>query len=215
MRLTRSFGSASSIASIPSTAAADRVGRPATTWSLPGTAADYDARWAAMAEAGENPHGEADLIGRFAPASVLDGGCGTGRLGIELALRGIDVIGVDVDSAMLAQARAKAPHITWLEADLASVQLGRTVELIALAGNVMIFVAPGIEGAVINNLAAHLRPGGRIVAGFQLRRSGLDLHTYDRLCTTAGLHLAHRWSTWACDPCAGGDYAVSVHIAAS
>ena len=47
----------------------------------------YDARWAAMAQAGENPHGEADLVHSLGPGSVLDGGCGTGRVGIELARR--------------------------------------------------------------------------------------------------------------------------------
>ena len=80
----------------------------------------YDERWARMAAAGENPHGEADLVCRFDPATVLDGGCGTGRVAIELARRGIDVVGVDLDTDMLARARAKAPELTWVEADLAT-----------------------------------------------------------------------------------------------
>ena len=79
----------------------------------------YDERWARMAAAGQNPHGEADLVMRFAPTSVLDAGCGTGRVAIELARRGVDVVGVDLDDDLLAVAREKAPQLTWVTADLA------------------------------------------------------------------------------------------------
>ena len=74
----------------------------------------YDERWAQIAAEGGNPHGEADLVASFRPGSVLDGGCGTGRVGIELARRGITVLGVDPDPDMIAAARAKAPHLEWL-----------------------------------------------------------------------------------------------------
>ena len=55
--------------------------------------ADYDERWARLEAAGHSIHGEADFICAFEPASVLDAGCGTGRVAIELAARGIDVVG--------------------------------------------------------------------------------------------------------------------------
>ena len=99
-----------------------------------------------------------------------------------------------------------------MESDLAAVSLEQRFDVVALPGNVMIFVTPGREGAVVSNLAAHLGSGGRLIAGFQLRRNGLDLHTYDRLCEVAGLTLEHRWATWDCAAYTGGDYAVSVHI---
>ena len=184
---------------------------PASTWKLTSSTDDYDARWAQMAASGENTHGEADLIAQFAPASVLDGGCGTGRVAIELARRGIDVVGVDVDAQMLAAARVKAPTVHWVQSDLATVELGRKFDVVALPGNVMIFVTRGHEDAVLSNVARHVSPGGRLIAGFQLRPGGLDLPTYDQLCTAAGLILEHRWATWSCQPFGGGDYAVSVH----
>jgi 2-polyprenyl-3-methyl-5-hydroxy-6-metoxy-1,4-benzoquinol methylase len=65
----------------------------------------YDARYERRAAAGEDVHGEAEFVLRFAPASVLDAGCGTGRVGRELARRGIDVVGVDIDPEMLDTAR--------------------------------------------------------------------------------------------------------------
>ena len=172
----------------------------------------YDERWQQMADAGENPHGEADLVCRFEPATVLDGGCGTGRVGIELARRGLDVVGVDLDADMIARARAKAPDLTWIESSLADLDLGRTFDVVVLAGNVIPFVAEGDRAAAVAECARHLGPGGRLIAGFQLRSGWPTLEDHDAWCASAGLALEHRWSTWDAAPWVdGGDYAVSVH----
>jgi SAM-dependent methyltransferase len=172
----------------------------------------YDATYERRAAAGENVHGEADFVERFAPASVLDAGCGTGRVGRELARRGIDVVGVDLDAEMLATARRKSPDVDWRLADLASVDLARTFEAIVMAGNVMIFLAAGSEAAVVANMARHLQPGGLLIAGFQLMPGRLTLERYDEIAELAGLALSERWSTWNRDAWDEGDsYAVSVH----
>lgn len=178
---------------------------------------DYDARWDRLAAAGRNVHGEADLVtellGEAGGDRVLDGGCGTGRVAIELAARGFSVVGVDADDRMLDTARRKAPGLDWVHADLADPgdALGDGFDVVALAGNVMIFVQPGTEGAVLSGLAARLRPGGLLVAGFALRPDRLVLDDYDRLCAAAGLEPVARWATWDRQPFADGDYAVSVH----
>ena len=183
-----------------------------------GRAADeYDRAWVQRAAAGLDVHGEADFAASLAPASVLDAGCGTGRVAVELARRGVEVVGVDLDPAMLAVARAKAPELAWVPGDLADVQVAgpdgrpRRFDVVVLAGNVMVFLAPGQEGAVVANLAGHLAPGGALVAGFQLDRH-LKVDRYDRLCAAAGLAPLERWATWDRQPWVpGGDYAVSVH----
>jgi len=172
----------------------------------------YDERYDRRAAAGENVHGEADLVMRYAPAAVLDAGCGTGRIARELARRGVEVVGVDLDPEMLATARRRSPEGRWIEGDLATFRTGLTFDLILAAGNVMILLTPSTEGAVIANLAHHLRPGGRLVAGFQLSAGGLPLQAYDDLTAQVGLRLEDRWSTWDHEPWrAGGSYAVSVH----
>lgn len=178
-----------------------------------GRAGTYDRRWEELAAAGQNVHGEADFVCDLGPRSVLDAGCGTGRVAVELARRGLDVAGVDLDASMLDVARAKAPDLAWVAADLATVDLGRTFDVVVLAGNVMIFLAPGTEGRVVANLARHVAPGGALVAGFSLQPGRLDLATYDAHAAAAGLVLAERWATWERAPFAGGDYAVSVHRA--
>lgn len=173
---------------------------------------DYDATYERRAASGEDVHGEADFVGRFTPASVLDAGCGTGRVGRELARRGFDVVGVDIDPEMLATARRKAPEVEWRLADLASVELGRTFDAIVMAGNVMIFLTPGTEASVIANMARHLDEAGVLIAGFQLMQGRLSIEQYDELAQSAGLTLLERWATWdrnAWQP--GGSYGVSVH----
>ena len=173
--------------------------------------ADYDERWARMEAAGVSIHGEADFVGRFEPTAVLDAGCGTGRVAIELARRGVDVVGVDLDPPMLETARDKAPDLDWVAADLRSVDLGRQFDVVVAPGNVMIFLAPGTEQEVVANLACHVRPDGVLVAGFQLG-GRYDLQHYDVDCEAAGLTLVERFATWECAPwLPGGDYAVSVH----
>ena len=181
--------------------------------------ADYDERWARMAARGESVHGEADLVASLMPAggSVLDAGCGTGRVAIELAKRGCDVVGIDLDPGMLDAARSKAPDLTWIEGDLVGTFVAdeagqqRQFDAVVAAGNVMIFLERGTEADVVANIAAHLRPGGVLVAGFQLSDGYLALHVYDGLAERNGLALEARYSTWEGAPFDGGDYAVSVH----
>jgi SAM-dependent methyltransferase len=172
----------------------------------------YDARYDQRAAAGENVHGEADFVMRFTPGAVLDAGCGTGRVARELARRGVDVVGVDLDDDMLATARRRSPDLSWVLADLATVDLGRTFDAVVAAGNVMILLTPGSEAAVFANLARHLRPGGPLIAGFQIRAEHLALADYDRLADAAGFTLAERYSTWDRDPWTSDSaYALSVH----
>ena len=59
---------------------------------------DYAARMDAHMAARDDVHGEADLVTELAPPGgrVLDAGCGTGRVAIELARRGMEVVGTDV-----------------------------------------------------------------------------------------------------------------------
>lgn len=181
---------------------------------------DYDARFQALAQAGEDVHGEAHFVASLGVSSVLDAGCGTGRVAIELARRGIDAVGVDLDASMLAVARRKAPHLPWYEGDITTIELTmpeaparrRLFDAIALAGNVMIFLVPGSEAAAVANLARHLAPGGALVAGFQLIPGGLTLAHYDAYAAQAGLVLVELWTTWdrqSWSPTSA--YAVSVH----
>lgn len=171
----------------------------------------YDERFRRLAEAGQNPHGEADLVASYTPATVLDGGCGTGRVAIELARRGIAVLGVDADPDMIAAARAKAPELEWLTADLADLDLPHRFDVVVLAGNVVPYVPPEQRARAVAACMAHLAPGGRLVAGFRLRPGWPTPDDYDRWCGEAGAEPVDRFATWEGAPYDGGDYLVAVH----
>ena len=142
-------------------------------------------------------HGEADFLERFRPATVLDAGCGTGRVAAELARRGIDVVGIDRDPSMIATSRQLAPGVEFHVADVADVAVGRRFALIVMAGNVPLFTPEGTQAA--------------LVAGFQLGR-GYTVGQYDGDCRAAGLEEEVRLATWDGDPFdPAGGYAVSVH----
>ncbi|MGK2947620.1 MAG: class I SAM-dependent DNA methyltransferase [Acidimicrobiales bacterium] len=173
---------------------------------------DYQARFDRLAASGSDVHGEATFVRAYQPRTVLDAGCGTGRVGIELARHGIEVVGVDVHTSMLATARQRAPEITWVEADLAELDLGRTFDVVVMAGNVPLFTPPGTEAALVAGVARHVAPGGVLVAGFSLGR-GYGADDYDTHTAAAGLELAERFATWDRQPwSAGSDYSVSVSL---
>jgi SAM-dependent methyltransferase len=190
-----------------------------TRWQLTAAARgdDYDARWRSLEASGHNIHGEADLVeallAESGGSSVLDAGCGTGRVGIELARRGVRVTGVDADGEMLAVARAKAPDMDWYEADLSDPNglPDGSFDIVLLAGNVMIFLGPGTEEQVLANLVDRLAPGGLLVSGFSLQPDQLSCAHYDAFASSLGLAPVARWATWERHAFADGDYAVSVH----
>lgn len=179
----------------------------------------YQERFDALAASGLDMHGEASFVMSYLPESVLDAGCGTGRVAIELARRGAYVVGVDRDPSMLAVARARgadpetgAPtsQLSFVESDLGELHLGGTFDVVVMAGNVPIFTPAGTEQALVAGVGRHVRVAGLMIAGFQLDR-GYSLATYDLHCQAAGLELAERYATWDKQPYDGGDYAVSVH----
>lgn len=173
--------------------------------------ASYDEAFAALAASGVDVHGEAAYVAALVTpgARVLDAGCGTGRVGIELARRGYEVVGVDSDASMLAVARDKAPVVPWHLADLAALEDVAAYDLVVAAGNVMIFLAPGTGPAVVDRLARALRPGGLLVSGW--RTDELAVVDYDAWAARAGLEPVARHATWQGTPwSADADWCVAV-----
>ena len=172
---------------------------------------DYQRRFDELAAGGVDVHGEASFVAALAPTSVLDAGCGTGRVAIELARRGIDVVGVDRDASMIETARRRAPHLTWIQGDVGAVDLGRHFDVVVMAGNVPLFTPSGTTSALVAGCARHLEPGGVLVVGFQVD-DRYPLDRYDAEAGAAGLELVSRYATWDGAPWSeGSDYAVSLH----
>lgn len=174
---------------------------------------EYQRRFDALAASGRDMHGEATFVRAYEPKTVLDAGCGTGRVAIELAEHGIVVVGADVNASMLATARRRGPGVDWVEADLRRLDLGRVFDVVVMAGNVPLFTPPGTQAELVAAVAGHVAPDGVLVAGFSTDFADrpYDTGLYDAHCAAAGFVLVERFSTWDRQPWSTeSTYAVSV-----
>ncbi|GAB3570016.1 class I SAM-dependent methyltransferase [Spelaeicoccus albus] len=172
----------------------------------PGHSAWYIQRFEMMRERGDDLDGEARLIDALAArrSRILDAGCGPGRVGGELARRGHDVVGVDVDPELIEAAERDYPRARWILGDLTELNLAAEgiegkIDVIVCAGQVMTFVAPGTAPEVLSRFAGHLAPDGRAVIGFGTGR-GYDFGEFLQDADEAGLVLQYRFSTWDLRP---------------
>lgn len=185
----------------------------------------YDARWELMAARGEAVHGEADLVDWLVDGwlpdrdvvDVLDAGCGTGRLAIELVRRGYRAVGVDLDPDMVERARRKVPEnhpvISWHVADLSTIRLDREFDVVVMAGNIPLFCEPGSQPSIIGTLASHLRPGGLLVCGWSQETHG-DAYRVEHMSRdvdATGMSVEHHFAAWdRAHSSQADDYAVVV-----
>jgi SAM-dependent methyltransferase len=167
----------------------------------PGHSQWYIQRFRTMAARGEDLAGEARLIDAMVPrrARILDAGCGTGRVGGHLAAAGHDVVGVDLDPALIAVAVADHPGARWQVGDLSELHLPERFDAVVCAGNVMTFVAPSTRVEILRRLGAHLAPGGRVAVGFAAGR-GYAYAEFLADVATAGLTPDLLLSTWDLRP---------------
>jgi SAM-dependent methyltransferase len=92
---------------------------------------------------------------------VLDVGCGTGQTCAMWLEGGAEVTGVDVSAPMLAVAAKRTEgKATLVEADASAWKGDALFDMVVSRFGVMFFDAPDVAFA---NIAANLRPGGRLV----------------------------------------------------
>jgi SAM-dependent methyltransferase len=99
---------------------------------------------------------------------VLELACGTGRITIPLAEKGIQMTGVDVSPPMLSQARAKAAargvDVHWIQADCRDFRLGQKFHLVFIPFNSITHLHD-LESlsAFFSCVKAHLAEEGRFL----------------------------------------------------
>jgi SAM-dependent methyltransferase len=92
---------------------------------------------------------------------VLELGAGTGRVAVDLAARGHDVVAVDSDPGVLAVLAARDAGVTVVAADARDFDLGVTFPLV-LAPMQLVQIIGGREdrAAMLERVRVHLDPGG-------------------------------------------------------
>jgi len=117
----------------------------------------------------------AEMVQAAGGGPVADLGCGPGRLTGHLAGLGLDVFGVDLSPAMVAEARRRNPQLRFEVGALQSLDIA-TGELAASLGwYSLIHTPPADQPAVLAELARVLRPEGLLLLAFQ---AGPDLHVH-------------------------------------
>lgn len=111
------------------------------------------------------------LIARLVPrrgSHVLDLGCGTGRHSIYLASKSLHVTGMDLAAGSISKAkRSEQPCLRFLQHDM-RVPFGRKAfdYVFSFFTSFGYFDRPEEHLAVVRNIAASLRPGGRLVLDY-------------------------------------------------
>ncbi|HQU25966.1 MAG TPA: class I SAM-dependent methyltransferase [Acidimicrobiales bacterium] len=122
---------------------------------------DYAAESAALVE----------LVARRRPRATtwLDVACGTGAHLAHLRRR-FDVVGADLDPAMLERARERLPGVPLHVADYRTLALGRSFDVVTcLFGSIGYTDGEAELRAAVGSMAAHLAPGGVVIVDGWLR----------------------------------------------
>jgi SAM-dependent methyltransferase len=139
---------------------------------------------------------------------VLELAVGSGRLAVPLARAGHDVVGVDIDPAMLARAdaawragrRGRRGSLRLIEADMLTLRLEERFSLAVLALNTLLSLdSAERQERALCSLAAHLRPGGLAVVDVFLPDAS-DLALYD----------GRLMLEWSCDDRERGEHVIKM-----
>jgi SAM-dependent methyltransferase len=97
-------------------------------------------------------------------SSILEIGCGNGRIASRLGAQGFQVSGIDCSKAMIEEARKASDQVEWVEADARNFNLGKKFQLITFPfdGLQHLLSLKDIESG-LDCIGNHLNKNGRFV----------------------------------------------------
>ena len=150
-----------------------------------------DARWAEAPDVAEYVQ---KIAGLSRGDSVLDAGCGLGRISVELALLGLDVTGVDIIQAELDAAKesaaAEGVALNLINADLRNFTSSKKFDCA-----VNLYTSFGYcdtieeDMMILKNIAGALRQGGTFILECTSRESAVMYFTPGEDFDRAGWHV--------------------------
>jgi SAM-dependent methyltransferase len=91
--------------------------------------------------------------------SLLEPGCGSGRMLAALAAHGLEAVGIDTSEEMLALARARGCEV--VRADMTDFDLGRRFDGAVSVVSTVGILGPDGLASHLESMARHLEPGAR------------------------------------------------------
>ncbi|MCP3759129.1 class I SAM-dependent methyltransferase [Streptomyces sp. TBY4] len=146
------------------------------------------------------------------PTTLLDVGCGTGEDVAHFAAQGVDAVGVDLQPQMLERAAAKFPGARFVEADIRSLDLGRSFEAIISFGYAIANLHSDLDiAAALHSMAAHAKTSALLLlealafqpdtplslpSQFTIDTPGLRATAQARYEVDPGSRILHRRRSW-------------------
>ena len=135
---------------------------------------------------GWDPSVEVDFLvscfERFADAPVkriYEPFCGTGRIAIAIALRGYDVIGVDIIPAAIEYARNRAQQqhaaVHWRAGDVCTSSPEQPVDAVVSLIDSFRHLPPHAARGAVRRFADALRPGGLFILGVDVGQRPIEV----------------------------------------
>lgn len=108
---------------------------------------------------------------------VLEIGAGTGRVTAFLARRGVRVVGLEPSARMIERGRARAAEsgliLEFVQGEAGTFRLGERFPLVIAPFNALMHLyTPGEQLSALENIRAHLTPGGQFVFDLYVPRYG-------------------------------------------
>lgn len=179
---------------------------PPTRWELAGEDnRGYGIHFADRVARGVDVDGEARFVDAMAArgSRILDIGSGMGRVAAALQARGHDVVATEPDAGLREKSRTTYPDLEVLPHEALALdpdEIG-TFDLVAVVGNVMVYLGECTERRVLERVRDLLGPEGRAAIGFHLTALKAGSRTYpaDEFVAdaeSAGLRVVHRFGSY-------------------
>lgn len=111
---------------------------------------------------------------------LLDIPCGNGRIARELWRRGYRVTGIDISEEFITEARAAAPDVEWILADMLTLDRVAQYDAAFCLGNSFCYMPPEDTERFVSRVAQALKPGSMFIADTGTAAESLLPHLKER-----------------------------------
>jgi SAM-dependent methyltransferase len=145
------------------------------------------------------------LLERFGPDchSVLEPGCGSGRMLVALAGCGLDVAGIDVSPEKVELARRRAPDAFVAVGDMVEFDLGRTFDGAVCPINTLMHLEPDELSRHFAAVARHLAAEGRYLVQVGIIDPAVEHKPSEWVAERGETKLRASWISEETDPATG------------